>query len=86
MPKPKPAPLSEGLLSVAKGEAMPAPEPGQARPRRPAERRISMTFRLRVADYEFLRRAAFDARTSQQAMVDEALELLAAKHHGRTAA
>jgi hypothetical protein len=33
-----------------------------------------MTFRLRSEHYETLRRAAFDASVSQQALLDEALE------------
>jgi hypothetical protein len=82
MPKPKAAPLSERLVSVTKGAAAPAPEPGRPR-REPIEKRVSMTFRIRADDYEFLRRAAFDARTSQQALVDQAIKLL--RNDGRMA-
>jgi hypothetical protein len=41
----------------------------------PAER-VTTTFRLKAAHYEYLRRTASEARTSQQALLDEALELL----------
>ena len=33
-----------------------------------------MTFRLKAEHYETLRRAAFEGRVSQQALLDEALE------------
>jgi hypothetical protein len=46
-----------------------------------------MTFRLRTEDYEHLRRMAFEDRTSQQALVDEALTLLIRQRNtGRAAA
>ena len=38
--------------------------------------RVTTTFRLKAEHYEYLRRAALEARTSQQALLDEALELL----------
>jgi hypothetical protein len=41
----------------------------------PAER-VTTTFRLKAEHYEYLRRAALEAHTSQQALLDEALELL----------
>ena len=43
--------------------------------RDPAER-VTTTFRLKAEHYEYLRRAALEAHTSQQALLDEALELL----------
>ena len=73
MPKAKAAPLHETLLPIPKGAAVPAPEPGKRRREVPQDR-VSMTFRLRSEHYETLRRAAFDARVSQQALLDEALE------------
>jgi hypothetical protein len=73
MPKAKAAPLSDKLLPISKGEAMPAPEPGRRR-REPAQDRVSMTFRLKAEHYEHLRRAAFEDRVSQQAHLDDALE------------
>jgi hypothetical protein len=73
MPKAKVTPLSETLMPVPKGQAVPAPEPGRRRREVPQDR-VSMTFRLRAEHYETLRRAAFDARVSQQALLDEALE------------
>ena len=73
MPKAKATPLSETLMPVPKGQAVPAPEPGRRRREVPQDR-VSMTFRLRAEHYETLRRAAFDARVSQQALLDEALE------------
>lgn len=87
MPKAKAAPLSEKLLPIPKGEAMPAPEPGRRR-REPAQDRVSMTFRLKTEHYEHLRRAAFEARVSQQALLDEALERWMQEQRGgsRTAA
>ena len=74
MPKAKATPLSETLLPIPKGAAVPAPEPGRRRREAPPQDRVSMTFRLRSEHYETLRRAAFDARVSQQALLDEALE------------
>jgi hypothetical protein len=73
MPKAKVTPLSETLMPVPKGQAVPAPEPGRRRREVPQDR-VSMTFRLRAEHYETLRRAAFDARVSQQALLDQALE------------
>jgi hypothetical protein len=73
MPKAKATPLSETLLPIPKGTAVPAPEPGRRRREVPQDR-VSMTFRLRTEHYEMLRRAAFEARVSQQALLDEALE------------
>jgi len=75
MPKAKATPLSETLLPIPKGAAVPAPEPGRRRREVPQDR-VSMTFRLRTEHYETLRRAAFEARVSQQALLDEALEKL----------
>jgi len=73
MPKAKATPLSETLLPIPKGAAVPAPQPGRRRREVPQDR-VSMTFRLRTEHYETLRRAAFEARVSQQALLDEALE------------
>jgi hypothetical protein len=78
MPRPMPVPLSDGLVVVAKGAAAPAPEPGR-RNEPVAEKRVSMTFRLTAETYEWLRRTAFEARTSQQALLDEALDRLRAE-------
>jgi hypothetical protein len=75
MRKAKPTPLSDALLPVRKGEAAPAPEPGRQR-RASTEDRVAMTFRLKADDYEYLRRSAFEARMSQQALLDEAIKLL----------
>jgi hypothetical protein len=79
MPKAKATPLSETLLPIPKGAAVPAPEPGKRRREVPQDR-VSMTFRLRAEHYETLRRAAFDARVSQQALLDEALEKWCLEH------
>ena len=73
MPKAKAAPLSDKLPPIEKGAAMPAPEPGRRR-REPPQDRVSTTFRLKTEHYEHLRREAFEARVSQQALLDEALE------------
>jgi hypothetical protein len=81
MPKAKATPLNETLLPIRKGAAVPAPEPGKRR-REPPQDRVSMTFRLKADDYEYLRRTAFEARSSQQALIDEALKLL--RNGGRT--
>jgi hypothetical protein len=75
MSKARATPLHERLLPISKGEAVPAPAPGKAR-REPPEDRVTMTFRLKRDDHEYLRRRAFEARISQQALVDEALMLL----------
>ena len=75
MSKAKPMPLSDNLLPIAKGAAMPAPEPGRQQ-REPAEDRVSMTFRIRRADHDYLRRLAFETRRPQQSFVDDALEML----------
>jgi hypothetical protein len=72
MPRPMPVPLSDGLVVVSKGAAAPAPEAGR-RSEPPAEKRVSMTFRIPESTYEWLRRTAFEGRVSQQALVDEAL-------------
>jgi hypothetical protein len=85
MPKAKATPLSESLLPIPKGKAMPAPEPGRRRQDTPQDR-VSMTFRITADAHEHLRRLAYETRLSQQALVDEALELLVAKRSGRTAA
>ena len=73
MPKAKATPLNPTLLPIPKGTATPAPEPGRRR-REVAQDRVSMTFRLKAEHYETLRRAAFEGRVSQQALLDEALE------------
>jgi hypothetical protein len=75
MAKTKPTPLSESLLPIAKGAALPNPELGRRR-REPAAERVSLTFRLDADVYELLRRAAFEQRVSQQALVNQALRLL----------
>ncbi|MCL2430432.1 MAG: ribbon-helix-helix domain-containing protein [Alphaproteobacteria bacterium] len=85
MAKSKATPLSETLLPSAKGDARPAPEPGQVR-RLPPQDRVSMSFRITRDAHELLRRLAYETRRSQQDLVDEALEGLAAKHNERTAA
>ena len=64
MPKAKATPLSETLMPVPKGQAVPAPEPGRRRREVPQDR-VSMTFRLTRDDYQQLRRMAFDDHTSQ---------------------
>jgi hypothetical protein len=79
MPKAKPTPLSDNLLPIAKGPALPTPEPGRQR-REPVEDRVSMTFRLRREDHDYLRRLAFETRRPQQSFVDDALKLL--RDHG----
>jgi len=68
-------PLSDSLVTIKKGEAAPAPEPGRRRDA-PAPERVAMTFRITRTAYERLRRMAFETRVSQQALVDQALERL----------
>jgi len=85
MPKARATPLSDSLLPIPKGEAMPAPEPGRRRTNAPQDR-VSMTFRITADAHEHLRRLAYENRLSQQTLVDEALELLVAKRGARTAA
>ncbi|MBV8497127.1 MAG: hypothetical protein JO361_10125 [Gammaproteobacteria bacterium] len=85
MPKAKAAPLTDKLLSIPKGDATATPEPGKRR-RQPGEERVSMTFRLKAEHYEHLRRAAFEAHVSQQALLDEALEKWMQEGQRRTAA
>ena len=69
MSKPLRTPLTETLVTVAKGQAAPAPDPG--RPARPPEgARVAVTYRLPTALYRRLRKAAFDADQSQQAIVE----------------
>lgn len=75
MPRTPHVPLSDSLVMVKKGEAAPAPEPGSRRGA-PAPERIAMTFRITRPAYERLRRMAFEARVSQQALVDQAIERL----------
>ena len=82
MPKAKAAPLSAKLLPVEKGAAKPSPAPGKHA--ETPDERVSMTFRIRRADHDHLRRLAFETRQSQQAFVDQALALL--RKHGSTAA
>jgi len=65
-------PLSDDLVTVKKGEAAPAPEPG--RKGKPPQERVAMTFRITTEAYERLRRTAFETRQSQQALVDQALD------------
>jgi hypothetical protein len=73
MPRPMRTPLTENLVTVAKGQAAPAPEPGrQVKP--PEEERVATTYRLPASLYKRLRRAAFEAEQSQQAMVEEAID------------
>ena len=83
MPKAKRTPLSDNLLPIAKGAAVPAPEPGRQR-REPAEDRVAMTFRIRRADHDYLRQLAFETRRPQQTFVDDALEVL--RNSGSTVA
>ena len=73
MPRPMHVPLSDSLVTIKKGEAAPAPEPGRRR-EAPAVKRVPMTFRITEAAYERLRRMAFETRVSQQALMDQALD------------
>jgi hypothetical protein len=82
MPKAKATPLSDNLLPIQKGAAMPAPEPGRQRRASPPQDRVSMTFRITSEAHEHLRRMAYEDKTSQQALVDEALELLVKHRSG----
>lgn len=82
MPRPQHVPLSDGLVTIKKGEAAPAPEPGRRGRRAPLPERVSMTFRITKPAYERLRRMAFETRVSQQALVDQALEQFFAERHG----
>jgi hypothetical protein len=73
MTRPMRVPLSDSLVTIKKGEAAPAPEPGR-RKEAASQKRVPMTFRLTEATYERLRRTAFETRVSQQALVDQALD------------
>ena len=84
MPKAKPTPLSETLLPIPKGAAVPAPEPGRGR-REPTEDRVAMTFRLRRSHHDSLRQLAFETRRPQQSFIDDALDLLL-RNNGSTVA
>ena len=78
MPRARAVPLNDALVVVPKGRAAPAPQPGRrAEPQ--AEKRIALTFRIAEGTYEWLRRAAFDVKVSQQAHADQALDLLRAE-------
>ncbi len=81
MPRPQHVPLSDTLVTIKKGEAAPAPEPGRRR-KDVSVKRVPMTFRITEAAYERLRRMAFESRVSQQALVDQALERLFAERGG----
>jgi hypothetical protein len=82
MPRPQAVPLGDALVLVPKGGAAPAPQPGR-RAEPPGEKRVALTFRFTPDTYEWLRRTTFDARVSQQALVDQALGLLRAQRsHG----
>ena len=75
MPKAKATPLSETLLPIPKGAAVPAPEPGRGR-REPTEDRVAVTFRLRRGDHDYLRQLAFETRRPQQSFIDDAIMML----------
>jgi hypothetical protein len=81
MPRSPRVPLSEDLVTVKKGHAAPAPEPGRGR-EAPVPKRVPMTFRITETAYERLRRMAFETRVSQQALVDQALERFLADSRG----
>jgi hypothetical protein len=69
MSRSQPAPLSERLVTVSKGAAQPAPQPGQRAPAaEPA--RVPITFRLTPAAHEWLRAEAYRSRRTKQAIVD----------------
>jgi hypothetical protein len=74
-------PLSDALVTVKKGHAAPAPEPGGGRVTA-VPKRVAMTFRITETAYERLRRMAFETRVSQQALVDQALERFFTEHQG----
>ena len=89
MPRALRVPLSDALVTVKKGHAAPAPEPGGWRaapgPKplpKPLPKRVAMTFRITETAYERLRRMAFETRVSQQALVDQALERFFTENHG----
>ena len=81
MPRALRVPLSDALVTVKKGHAAPAPEPGGGRAT-PVPKRVAMTFRITETAYERLRRMAFETRVSQQALVDQALERFFTEHQG----
>lgn len=81
MPRAMRVPLSDTLVTVKKGNAAPAPEPGGGRAA-PVPKRVPMTFRITETAYERLRRMAFETRVSQQALVDQALERFFTENHG----
>ncbi len=85
MPRALRVPLSDALVTVKKGHAAPAPEPGGGRAApgpKPLPKRVAMTFRITETAYERLRRMAFETRVSQQALVDQALERFFTENHG----
>jgi hypothetical protein len=85
MPRSTRVPLSDALVTVRKGDAAPAPDPGRGReapgPKR-GPKRVPMTFRITETAYERLRRMAFETRVSQQALVDQALERFLTESRG----
>ena len=81
MPRAMRVPLSDALVTVKKGDAAPAPEPGRGR-EAPVPKRVPMTFRITETAYERLRRMAFETRVSQQALVDQALDRFFAESRG----
>jgi hypothetical protein len=81
MPRATRVPLSDALVTVRKGDAAPAPEPGRGRAP-PVPKRVPMTFRITETAYERLRRMAFEMRVSQQALVDLALDRFFAENRG----
>ena len=74
MSRPMRVPLSDSLVTVPKGEAVPAAAPGR-RPKEKAPERVPLTFRLTPDDYEQLRRMAFETRVSQQSLLDQGKHL-----------
>jgi Ribbon-helix-helix domain len=83
MPRAKPVPLTDNLVQIKKGEALPAPEPsGRKTVPATSVKRVAMTFRITEEAYERLRRMAFETRLSQQALVDQALDRLFAERGG----
>jgi len=71
-------PLDAGIVRIRKGEAQPAPEPQRPKAVAPAEERIGITVRLPASVHEQLRVAAFEQRTSKQAL----MERLVIEHFG----
>ena len=82
MARQRPMPLSEGLVTVGKGEAAPVTQTGRRETAAP-EPRVAITFRLTEAAHEWLRAESYRTRRTKQAIVDEMFAgYMAHKNHG----